>query len=178
MKKPIMGERRRPRFSLCWDRRRVTLRTKLDRSAYVCGESLRVKADIDNQSDEEARLKLRLVQVCLFATSMYLVEFSRRWGIVFLFARLTFCLCEDVHTFFLCFSIRSGTFLFDVFRLCVDLTKNCKTIVICCLNPLEPFPPRPGMYVFKANRFYTWYLTCILEISREPMKIMLQQLCQ
>ncbi|ODM91409.1 Arrestin domain-containing protein 2 [Orchesella cincta] len=60
--KPIMGERRRPRFSLCWDRRRVTLRTKLDRSAYVCGESLRVKADIDNQSDEEARLKLRLVQ--------------------------------------------------------------------------------------------------------------------
>lgn len=58
-----MGERRRPRFSLCWDRKRVTLRTKLDRSAYVCGESLRVKADIDNQSDEEARLKLRLVQV-------------------------------------------------------------------------------------------------------------------
>jgi len=58
-----MGERRRPRLPLCWDRRRVTLRTQLERSAYVCGESLRLRADIDNQSEEEARLKLKLVQV-------------------------------------------------------------------------------------------------------------------
>ncbi|OXA40481.1 Arrestin domain-containing protein 2 [Folsomia candida] len=60
--KPMVGDRKRPRFSLCWDRRWVNIRTHLERSAYVCGESLRLKAEIDNQSGEDARLKLRLVQ--------------------------------------------------------------------------------------------------------------------
>lgn len=59
----MVGDRKRPRFSLCWDRRWVNIRTHLERSAYVCGESLRLKAEIDNQSGEDARLKLRLVQV-------------------------------------------------------------------------------------------------------------------
>jgi hypothetical protein len=36
----------------------------VDRSAYVSGESLRLKADINNRSAEEVRLRLRLVQVC------------------------------------------------------------------------------------------------------------------
>ncbi|ODM89666.1 Arrestin domain-containing protein 2 [Orchesella cincta] len=60
--KPIRGECKRKTCCLCCERRVVSLRTQLDRSAYCCGESLRVKADIDNQSEEEARLRLKLVQ--------------------------------------------------------------------------------------------------------------------
>ncbi|CAL8089540.1 unnamed protein product [Orchesella dallaii] len=62
LKKPIRGECKRKTCCLCCERRVVSLRTQLDRSAYCCGESLRVKADIDNQSEEEARLRLKLVQ--------------------------------------------------------------------------------------------------------------------
>lgn len=39
---------------------------QLDRSAYVSGESLRLKADINNRSAEDVRLRLRLIQVSVF----------------------------------------------------------------------------------------------------------------
>lgn len=73
--KPIRGECKRKVCCLCCERRIVSLSTQLDRSAYCCGESLRVKADIDNQSDEETRLKLKLVQVCYSSVCMMSIEY-------------------------------------------------------------------------------------------------------
>ena len=35
----------------------------MERSGYCCGESIRLKAEIDNQSEEIVRLRLKLVQV-------------------------------------------------------------------------------------------------------------------
>ncbi|XP_050700191.1 arrestin domain-containing protein 2-like [Eriocheir sinensis] len=60
--KPMVGQDKRALCCLCCKRGPVSLRTQLERSAYVCGESIKLKADIDNQSDEEIRLKLKLVQ--------------------------------------------------------------------------------------------------------------------
>jgi hypothetical protein len=59
----MIGQAKRTTCCFCCERRPIVLKTQLERSAYVCGESLRVKADIDNQTEENARLKLRLVQV-------------------------------------------------------------------------------------------------------------------
>lgn len=42
----------------------LTLRCTLERSAYVCNESLRLKASIDNGGNESVRLLVRLVQYC------------------------------------------------------------------------------------------------------------------
>ncbi|KAL3228663.1 hypothetical protein MRX96_023795 [Rhipicephalus microplus] len=61
--KPLVGQDKRAVCCLCCQRGVVSLRSALERSAYCCGESLRLKADIDNQSEEEVRLKLKLVQV-------------------------------------------------------------------------------------------------------------------
>ncbi|KAH7970509.1 hypothetical protein HPB49_008500 [Dermacentor silvarum] len=60
--KPLVGQDKRAVCCLCCQRGVVSLRSALERSAYCCGESLRLKADIDNQSEEEVRLKLKLVQ--------------------------------------------------------------------------------------------------------------------
>lgn len=49
------------------------MKAYLERSAYCCGESIRLKADIDNQSEEIVRLKLKLVQV-LFAATVAFVD--------------------------------------------------------------------------------------------------------
>jgi hypothetical protein len=38
----------------------------LDRSAYCCGEILKLKSVIDNQGEETVRLKVRLLQYCEF----------------------------------------------------------------------------------------------------------------
>lgn len=38
----------------------------MERSSYVCKESLKLKATIDNQSQEEVCLKVRLEQCCEF----------------------------------------------------------------------------------------------------------------
>ena len=68
----MVGQDKRKACCLCCERGPISLKTQLERSAYVCGESLRVKADIDNQTEEEVRLKLRLVQVCNFLRSLTL----------------------------------------------------------------------------------------------------------
>ncbi|XP_077499011.1 arrestin domain-containing protein 3-like [Amblyomma americanum] len=60
--KPLMGQDKRAVCCLCCQKGVVSLRSALERSAYCCGESLRLKADIDNQSEEEVRLKLKLIQ--------------------------------------------------------------------------------------------------------------------
>ncbi|XP_047737325.1 arrestin domain-containing protein 3 [Hyalella azteca] len=60
--KPMCGEDKRSMCCLCCARGPVTLRTQLERTAYVCGESIKLKAEIDNQSEEDATLKIKLVQ--------------------------------------------------------------------------------------------------------------------
>jgi len=59
----MSGYDKRTKCCLCCEKSPVTLHTKLERSAYVCGESIKLKATIDNQGEEAARLKVKLVQV-------------------------------------------------------------------------------------------------------------------
>ena len=63
--KPLIGSDKRSVCCLCCQRGVVSLKTLVERTAYCCGESIRLKADIDNQSEENVRLKLKLVQVCI-----------------------------------------------------------------------------------------------------------------
>ncbi|KAL1117249.1 hypothetical protein AAG570_004575, partial [Ranatra chinensis] len=60
--KPMVGQDKRTTCCLCCKRGPVVLRTQLERSAYVCGESVRLKANIENQGEEEVRLIVRLMQ--------------------------------------------------------------------------------------------------------------------
>lgn len=62
--KPMVGQQRKSQCCLCCQRGDITLRCELERSAYVCNESLRLRATIDNQGEEPVRLKIRLVQYC------------------------------------------------------------------------------------------------------------------
>ncbi|KAK9746234.1 Arrestin (or S-antigen), C-terminal domain [Popillia japonica] len=56
------------RSTCCWccKKSTVSLRCVLERSAYVCKESLKLKATIDNQSQEEVSLRVKLEQCCEF----------------------------------------------------------------------------------------------------------------
>ena len=58
-----MGRDRRSICCFCCRQGVVSLKAILERSAYCCGESIRLRADIDNMSEEVVRLKLKLVQV-------------------------------------------------------------------------------------------------------------------
>lgn len=60
--KPMQAHDKRASCCLCCQRRPVSLRVQLERSAYVCGESVKLKADIDNQSEQIVRLRIRLIQ--------------------------------------------------------------------------------------------------------------------
>lgn len=60
--KPLFAHDKRATCCLCCRRGPVTLRSRLERSAYCCGESIKLKADIDNQSEKDVRLRLTLVQ--------------------------------------------------------------------------------------------------------------------
>lgn len=60
--KSMSGHDKRTTCCLCCERGPVTLHTQLDRSAYVCGESIRLRANIDNQGEETVRLKVKLLQ--------------------------------------------------------------------------------------------------------------------
>ncbi|RZF38361.1 hypothetical protein LSTR_LSTR009256 [Laodelphax striatellus] len=60
--KPMVGTDKRTTCCLCCEKGHVVLRTQLERSAYVCGESIKLKASVDNQGEEEVRLKVKLLQ--------------------------------------------------------------------------------------------------------------------
>lgn len=61
--KPVAGLNKKTTCCLCCKRGPIALRCQLLRSAYVCGESIKLKATIDNQGEEDVRLKVRLFQV-------------------------------------------------------------------------------------------------------------------
>ena len=69
----MIGQDKRAICCLCCKRGTVSLRTQLERTAYVCGESIRLKADIDNQCEEEIKLKLKLVQVSLSSKKIHVL---------------------------------------------------------------------------------------------------------
>ncbi|GJQ75361.1 hypothetical protein Trydic_g23538 [Trypoxylus dichotomus] len=64
--KPIVSEDAKSTCCWCCKRSTVSLRCVLERSAYVCKESLKLKATIDNQSQEEVSLRVKLEQCCEF----------------------------------------------------------------------------------------------------------------
>ena len=69
----MVGQDKRTTCCLCCEKGPVVLRTQLERSAYVCGESIKLRASIDNQGEEEVRLKVKLIQVSLLT---YLPTYS------------------------------------------------------------------------------------------------------
>ncbi|KAF2365094.1 Arrestin-like N-terminal [Trinorchestia longiramus] len=78
--KPMCGEDKKSLCCLCCARGPVTLRSQLERTAYVSGESIKLKAEIDNQSEEEATLKVKLVQHMQFC--MQYVEYYLDRGVL------------------------------------------------------------------------------------------------
>ncbi|XP_018336415.1 arrestin domain-containing protein 3-like isoform X2 [Agrilus planipennis] len=64
--KPIVLQDSRSVCCWCCKTGTLTLRCTLERSAYVCNESLKLKATIDNQGESEVRLRVQFVQHCEF----------------------------------------------------------------------------------------------------------------
>nr|CAD7604225.1 unnamed protein product [Timema genevievae] len=60
--KPMVGQDKRTTCCLCCEKGPVVLMTQLERSAYVCGESVKLRANIDNQGEEVVKLKVKLIQ--------------------------------------------------------------------------------------------------------------------
>ncbi|XP_058809351.1 arrestin domain-containing protein 3-like isoform X4 [Phymastichus coffea] len=65
--KPVLGREVRTSCCFCCRRNPVELSAQLERSAYVCGESIKLRASIDNRGLEKAWLHVRLTQVGLLA---------------------------------------------------------------------------------------------------------------
>lgn len=57
--KPIVLENRRSTCCWCCKRGTVSLKSVLERSAYVCKESIKLKVTIDNQGEEDVWLRIR-----------------------------------------------------------------------------------------------------------------------
>lgn len=83
--KPLSRCRKRTSCCLCCRKGPLSLSVQLDRSAYACGESLRLKADINNRSQEDVRLRLRLIQY---------VEFTIHRGVLGASKELQFVVLE------------------------------------------------------------------------------------
>ncbi|KAJ8969568.1 hypothetical protein NQ314_001689 [Rhamnusium bicolor] len=64
--KPIVLENRRSTCCWCCKKGTINLRCVVARSAYVCKESIKLKVTIDNQGDEEVKLRVKLEQCCEF----------------------------------------------------------------------------------------------------------------
>ncbi|XP_055638835.1 arrestin domain-containing protein 3-like [Toxorhynchites rutilus septentrionalis] len=64
--KPISVQDKKVRCCLCCAKGPVTLSCSMDRTAFCCGETLKLKSTIDNQGEESVKLKVRLVQFCEF----------------------------------------------------------------------------------------------------------------
>ncbi|XP_074603748.1 arrestin domain-containing protein 2-like [Brevipalpus obovatus] len=83
--KPLVGQDKRQVCCLCCRRGIVHLKSSLERSAYCCGESIKIKAIIDNQSEENVRLRLKLVQF---------TEFFIERGVLSLSKEQNYCVLE------------------------------------------------------------------------------------
>lgn len=100
LQKPIVGQDKRTTCCLCCEKGPVALRTQLERSAYVCGESIKLRANIDNQGEEVVRLKVKVIQASMKSLKMlsypkknYIEIFT--W-IIFLFLYVMTCTQKSV----------------------------------------------------------------------------------
>lgn len=59
----MVGEDRKTDCCLCFKRGPLSLRVTLERTAYVCGEMVRLRADVENKTDQIRCVKLKLQQV-------------------------------------------------------------------------------------------------------------------
>lgn len=64
---PLSGQDHSVRCLRCCRRGTLALRVVLERSAYCCGEDLKLKAHIENHQDFTISLCTRLYQVCTFS---------------------------------------------------------------------------------------------------------------
>lgn len=71
---PMVGQDKKTVCCLCCRRGPLGLRVTLERTAYVCGENIRLHAQIENQSDQFSCVKIKLVQVC-FGDIVHTVHF-------------------------------------------------------------------------------------------------------
>lgn len=62
----MLGTEVRTSCCFCCRRNPVELSAQLERSAYVCGESIKLRASIDNKGIEKAWLNIKLTQVIIF----------------------------------------------------------------------------------------------------------------
>jgi hypothetical protein len=72
----MVGQDKRTTCCLCCEKGPVVLQTQLERSAYVCGETIKLRANIDNQGEEEVKLKVRLIQVSLMSKNIFGLIFT------------------------------------------------------------------------------------------------------
>lgn len=61
-----MLENRKSNCCWCCKKGTVSLKCILARSAYVSKESVKLKITIDNQSEDEVKLRIKLEQICEF----------------------------------------------------------------------------------------------------------------
>ena len=61
--KPMIGSEVHTSCCFCCRRNPVELSAQLERSAYVCGESIKLRAALDNRGLEKAWLNVKLTQV-------------------------------------------------------------------------------------------------------------------
>ncbi|CAH0549088.1 unnamed protein product [Brassicogethes aeneus] len=64
--KAVVLEDRKSTCCWCCKRGTIKLRCVMERTAYVCKESLKLKATIDNQGEDEVWLRVKLEQCCEF----------------------------------------------------------------------------------------------------------------
>uniref|UniRef100_A0A914VSW8 Arrestin C-terminal-like domain-containing protein n=1 Tax=Plectus sambesii TaxID=2011161 RepID=A0A914VSW8_9BILA len=58
----LVGQDRKTTCCLCCQRGSLALRLTLERTAYVCGENIRVHAQVENQSNQAITIKIKLIQ--------------------------------------------------------------------------------------------------------------------
>ncbi|VDP52652.1 unnamed protein product [Soboliphyme baturini] len=59
----MVGQDEKTTCCFCCRRGPIALRLTLERSAYVCGENIRVVVEVENHIDQDACVKLKLEQV-------------------------------------------------------------------------------------------------------------------
>lgn len=93
--KPIGALEKRTKCCLCCKSNRVVLQCLLERSAYVCGEALRLKANIKNQNEKDIRLIVRVIQVKLFQIQDNHTFFFYEWAISVNYKYLIIIVCHN-----------------------------------------------------------------------------------
>ncbi|VDO72028.1 unnamed protein product [Haemonchus placei] len=87
----LSGQDRKTTCCLCCRRGALALRVVLDRTAYVCGENIRVRAQVENRQSSQQMISIRLIQHVEFfidkgvlGESKMITLGSNQWNSLFL----------------------------------------------------------------------------------------------